>query len=252
MGKNLEKKEKSLLLIGTSGWSYKHWVERFYPKDLKPKDLLSFYAQHFPTVEINATFYRLPFEAMVKGWYKKTPDDFLFALKVSRVITHYKKLRDIEDAWHTYFNRLEILGKKRGVFLHQLPPSLLKDIELLEKYLKFLPKNFYHCVEFRHKSWFEDEVFKTLRKYNIAFCIISMPKMPVIFEVTAPFVYIRMHGSQSLYSSCYTEKEIKYWAGKIKKFLKQNLRVFVYFNNDTNAYAVFNAQRLKELLEKSK
>lgn len=239
---------KTFYFIGTSGWSYNHWLKRFYPPDIPPGDMLPFYAKSFSTVEINSSFYRLPFENMVLGWKKKTPANFTFAVKISRLITHYKRLKEVDDSLDLFFSRISLLGKKVGPILHQLPPSLQKNERLLGNYLSLLPKNFLHTVEFRNKSWLTSSIYKLLKKHKVAFCIISLQEFPLVLEVTADFVYIRLHGPEALYGSCYTEEDLSWWKEQIKGFVKQGLKVYVYFNNDYSAYAIENAQQLKQLL----
>jgi uncharacterized protein YecE (DUF72 family) len=242
-------KQKNNLFIGTSGWSYKHWYERFYPKNLKSYELLPYYTKFFTTTEVNTTFYHLPKDKMVKNWYKRTPTNFLFSLKVSRTITHYKKLKDVKESLEIFFKSIIYLKRKIGILLHQLPPSLKKDEELLKKYLRSLPKKYKHCIEFRHNSWFCDNVFELLKKYKVCLCVVNHPKIKEVYEITSSFVYIRMHGKKSLYKSLYSNKQLKDLAKKIKEFLKKDLLVFVYFNNDQFGFAVKNALTLKKMLK---
>ena len=235
--------------IGTSGWFYEHWQERFYPKELAKKDLLNFYVKYFDTVELNSSFYHLPKEETVKNWYKRAPSGFIFAPKASRLITHYQKLINIKESLGLFLKRIKALKEKLGPILYQLPPSFKKDTKVLEKFVKILPRGLRHTIEFRHTSWFEKEVFDILRNNNIAYCIISMPNFPVKLETTADFSYIRLHGAGGKYSSCYTNKQLRDWSKNIKNFLKEKLDIYVYFNNDANAYAVKNALQLKRFLK---
>lgn len=235
--------------IGTSGWSYKGWRGKFYPENLNSSEFLSYYAKHFNTVEINSTFYRLPYEGMVKGWYKKTPKNFYFALKISRIITHYRKLVDIEEPLKIFLERILHLKEKIGPLLHQLPPSLKIDEKLLEDYLKKLPEEYEHAVEFRHFSWFDKKIYKILNKYNVALVIINSPNWKEVWEKTATFSYIRMHGAESLYNYCYKKEELERLVENISKKLKDLEKIYVYFNNDYNAYAVENARYLLSLLK---
>ncbi|MEA1965605.1 MAG: DUF72 domain-containing protein [Candidatus Aerophobetes bacterium] len=240
------------VIIGTSGWWYEHWEERFYPKGMEKKEWFSYYAKSFDTVEINSSFYRLPFENVVKGWAKKAPKNFKFTLKMWRRITHYKRLKDVENDLEIFFARISPLYKNIGAILYQLPPSLKKDNSLLENFLKLLPEELDQAIEFRNKSWLTPETLSLLEKENIAYCIISMPKFPESIHLTSNISYIRFHGKETLYGSSYSEEELKKWAEKIRVFFNQGVeRAYVYFNNDYNAYAVFNALKLKELIRTS-
>lgn len=236
-------------LIGTSGWWYEHWYGKFYPPEVEKKDWFSYYAKVFDTVEVNSSFYRLPFEGMVKGWARKAPGNFKFTLKMWRRVTHLKRLKEVEEDLATFFERVEPLKKNYGAILHQLPPSLKLDLSLLEGFLKMLPEGMDQVIEFRNESWLESKTFSLLKKYNVAYCIVSTPKFPDFFELTTDFSYIRFHGRETLYSSLYSDDELKKWARRIRGFLRKKIkRVYVYFNNDYNAYAVKNALKLRELL----
>ncbi len=235
-----------MIHLGTSGWYYDDWAGSFYPKDLKKGEWLAFYASQFDTVEVNASFYRLPFKNMVKGWKKKTPDDFLLTFKGSRVVTHRKKLKESKEYLHRFFNRIKI-AEKLGVVLWQLPPNLTKDLNRLEDFLRLLDSDMRQCVEFRHKSWFDKETYDLLKKYNVAFCIISAPKLPSEIQLTADFAYIRWHGVNDWYKHNYSKQELMKWAQKIKNLDVDD--VFGYFNNDYQAYAPNNCLQLKELLK---
>ena len=243
---------RSQVIIGTSGWWYDHWKGVFYPAEMEKKDWFYYYTNSFDSVEINSSFYRLPFESIVKGWARKAPEDFKFTLKMWRRITHFKKLKDIKEDLAIFFARIRPLKKNLGAILYQFPPSLKIDLALLEDFFQNLPTNLDQAVEFRHKSWLDKETFSLLKKYNIAHCIISMPDFPESVQITSEVSYVRFHGKKTLYGSSYSEEELAGWAERIKNFLKQGVkRVYVYFNNDYKAYAVFNALRLKELVEKS-
>jgi uncharacterized protein YecE (DUF72 family) len=235
--------------IGTSGWVYKHWAESFYPNGLKKADEFGFYATQFPTVEINATFYRLPSLAMVKGWHKKAPGDFLFAAKGSRYITHMKRLKDVGAGLKKYFQRIMPLKEHLGPILWQLPPSFHKDIPRLENFLKKLPKKFHHAVEFRHPSWIDEETFFVLRKFNAANVWLSSKVMPMDFTITADFVYLRFHGLKNGAAHDYTKAELKPWAEQLVANARRGKPAFVYFNNDWNTRAPLNAKTLAEMVE---
>ena len=234
--------------IGTSGWIYKHWAESFYPDDWTKTQHLEFYAQHFPTVEINATFYRLPPISMVKGWVKKAPDDFIYAVKGSRYITHIKRLKAASAALKKYFTRIKYLRSRLGPILWQLPPNLQKDIPRLEKFLKILPADYQHAVEFRHPSWVDDETFSVLKKYKAAHVWLSSQRMPLDFTVTADFIYARFHGLEHGAAHDYTGEELRPWAEQLNKAAGEGKSSFVYFNNDLNTRAPLNAKMLMKML----
>ncbi len=238
------------IYIGTSGYNYNHWRGVFYPKDLPSYKWLEHYTKFFKTVELNVTFYRLPQESAFKSWYRRTPKDFIFVLKGSRFITHVKKLRGVSEAAKLFFDRANLLKEKVGLILWQLPPSWKKNIGRLESFLKNISRyKLRQAFEFRHESWFCEEVYKLLKKYNIALCLADSPYYPKIEKITADFVYLRFHGGKILYGSRYGKKEMQEWAQKIKKWTKRGLDVYAYFNNDAFGYAVENARELKQLLK---
>ncbi len=232
--------------IGTSGWSYYHWTGIFYPENLEKRAWLSYYAKWFDTVEINSTFYRLPFKNMVKGWKNKVPENFTFAVKGSKIVTHNKRLKDAKEDVDRFIERVSLLEGTLGVVLWQLPPSIKKDIELLKDFLEILPKNIRHTVEFRHKSWFNDDVYSILEDHDVAFCITDSKRLKSPWVKTASFVYVRFHGPEKLYASEYSEKYLKNVA---EKLLEMDAESFVYFNNDFEGYAIKNAKFLKEILQ---
>ena len=239
-------------IIGTSGWWYDHWKGIFYPSGMEKRDWFHYYAKSFNTVEINSSFYRLPFENVVKGWAKKAPEGFKFTLKMWRRVTHYKRLKDIKNDLEIFFTRIKPLKGHIGAILYQLPPSLRINLKLLEDFLKMLPENLDQSIEFRHPSWLVSETFSLLRKFNIAYCIISMPEFPEIIKITSNISYVRFHGREVLYGSSYSEGELKRWAKQIRDFSQKEVeRVYVYFNNDYNAYAVFNALKLREFIQET-
>lgn len=234
-----------MFYIGTSGWSYNHWIKIFYPENLEKNKWLSFYSKYFNTVEVNSTFYRIPFENIVKSWYKKVPDNFFFSIKGPKVITHKMKLKGGNEYFKKFFERVSLLNEKLKLILWQLPPSLKKDIPLLENFISMLPNNYKHAIEFRNNSWFVDELFDLLQNHNIAFCISDSSRFKSLWIKTTNFVYIRFHGPKNLYASEYGDKLIEY-AKKIKEF---NCEAYIYFNNDFNGYAITDALKLKKLLK---
>ncbi len=241
----------SVYYIGTSGWHYDHWRSRFYPEKLAKADWLGFYAGHFTTVELNNSFYRLPSEDTFANWRDSSPANFTFAVKVSRFITHIKRLKDTGDAVEKFITRAKVLGEKLGPLLYQLPPNMHRDDGRLESFLSVLPQGMKHVFEFRHQSWLEAEVFETLRKYNVGLCVFDMPSLTCPLVTTADFAYIRFHGSTGLYSSCYSDEELADWARRLADLATSLRAVYIYFNNDAEAFAVKNAISLRSYLGKA-
>jgi len=235
--------------IGTSGWHYDHWREEFYPRGLPKSRWLEFYSQHFSTVELNNSFYRLPSEKAFANWRDSSPEAFVFAVKVSRFITHIKRLKDTAEPVANFMARARLLEGKLGPLLYQLPGSMKRDYRVLEGFLKTLPENSCNVFEFRDNSWFDSEIFELLRHYNAGFCIYDMPDLTTPVIATSDFAYVRFHGSRQLYSSCYSEKELEDWALQIKGLGVSN--VYAYFNNDAEGFATSNALMLRHLLEVS-
>lgn len=238
---------KGSLFIGTSGWVYSHWEGIFYPEDLPSKDKLKYFSQYFKTTEINYSFYHLPRPSTYQNWYLQTPEDFLFAVKASRFITHIKRLSEVKEAWETFIENALNLKEKLGPILFQFPPSFRAnetEIKKLEDFLKLITKNkLRYAFEFRHKSWCDKKVYNLLKKYKVVWVIADSPSYPKAEVITADFVYLRMHGSKVLFTSNYTKKELQDLAQKIKKWRKI-ADVYVYFNNDAMGYAIENAKEL--------
>lgn len=241
-----------MIYIGTSGYAYKHWSRGiFYPEKLSQKNWLEFYTQHFKTVELNVTFYRLPAKSAFQGWERRTPQNFIFAVKGSRFITHAKRLRDVEDSLRILFDRAKSLNKKLSVVLWQLPPKFKVDVERLKTFLKYLGKYKYtrHAFEFRNESWFCPEVFQALKDVDISLCLADWPIFEVEVPDTASFIYLRRHGAAGeLYSGCYSETQLRKDARGIKKWQSQGKDVYIYFNNDAHGWAVKNALTLSRML----
>ncbi|MBL6449247.1 DUF72 domain-containing protein [Fulvivirga sp. 29W222] len=235
--------------IGCSGFYYSDWVGKFYPEDLNKKKWLEFYAGRFDTVEINNSFYRLPKETTVEGWYDRTPEKFLFTLKGSRYITHVKRLIGARESIAHFYHLADILKEKMGSILWQLPPNLKIDKERLINFCKALSTNYKNVIEFRHASWFHKEIYEILREYKIAYCIISAPgNLPEDIITTTNFAYLRFHGKTDWYNYHYSKKQLNYWKNRIERLKVKE--VFIYFNNDHNTQAVENGLLLKKLLKK--
>ncbi len=235
--------------IGTSGWHYDHWRSGFYPEKLVKAQWLGFYAGYFDTVELNNSFYRLPSEAAFINWRDSSPAGFAFAVKVSRFITHIKRLKGVEEAVETFMSRARLLGEKLGPLLYQLPPNMHRDDDRLEAFLRTLPRGMKHVIEFRHQSWVDDGVFQILGKHNVGLCVFDMPSLNCPLVATADFAYVRFHGSRKLYSSCYSDQELSDWARRLADLGGKLEEIYIYFNNDAEAFAVKNALTLGEYLQ---
>ena len=238
----------STVRVGCSGWNYGHWRNGvFYPPRLAAHRWLDWYARFYDTVEVNMTFYRLPKAEVVQRWIDGTPDDFVFAVKVSRYLTHVKRLRDPGDGFATFVERIEPLlrSPKLGPLLWQLPPDFKRDDERLATALERLPPG-RHCFEFRHESWFADEILDLLRSHDIALVIGDDPRRPFQrLDLTADWAFVRFHGGSELGNGDYSERELEAWAERVAGF---GVPAFVYFNNDWEGFAIRNALRFKELL----
>ncbi len=243
-----------MIYIGTSGYNYPHWWNgTFYPSDLPQKRWLEFYAEHFNTVELNVTFYRLPRKEVFQGWYQRTPKEFIFAVKGSRFITHVKRLKDCREPVSLFFDHASSLKEKLGAVLWQLPPRFKFQKERLEEFcvlLTTLPRSKHrrHAFEFRDESWYCPEAFRVLEDFHFAFCMAHGSGLPFIKRTTSDFTYVRFHGGDVLYGSDYSDGELKQWAGKIQAWRKKDKTAFVYFNNDAYGFAVKNALALKKWL----
>jgi uncharacterized protein YecE (DUF72 family) len=234
------------IFIGTSGWNYDHWRGPFYPQGLAKSRWLEYYARIFPSVEVNATFYRSMKPTTFDRWRQATPDGFLWSIKANRFITHMKRLKDAADPVKSFLESMKPLETKHGPVLFQLPPSLAFDKGLMRSFCSLLPEGKRYSLETRHESWMCNESLSCFRDFGIAWCISDTAgRYPYLETVTAGFTYIRLHGSRSLYASCYTEEELGAWAAKIRDF---GVDAYVYFDNDFMGYAPLNALRLMEIL----
>jgi uncharacterized protein YecE (DUF72 family) len=235
--------------IGTSGFHYKHWCGTFYPEKTAQGKMLSCYLQHFDTVELNNPFYRLPSESTFDNWREATPDNFVFAVKASRFITHNKKLKDPQNALDKFFPPVAHLGKKLGPVLFQLPPSWKVNLERLREFLEMLPRDMRYTFEFREHSWISEEVNSVLREFNAAFCIYELAGFQTPLHVTADFVYVRLHGPEpGKYQGSYSDERLSQWADQIREWSTNLKAVYVYFDNDQAGYAAQNAVRLRSML----
>lgn len=232
--------------VGTSGWNYDHWRGSFYPEKGSKAAWLEYYTAIFETVELNATFYRSLRPIVFTHWYHRTPAGFIWAVKANRFITHIRRLHDAAEPLTRFCDSLIPLKEKLGPVLLQLPPGLGFDPGAAEAFCQLLPKTLRFTMEARHGSWFSDSALEMLQRYRIAWCISDTAgRYPYREAVTTDFVYVRLHGSQVLYASNYSEEELQQWADKISVW---NQETFVYFDNDAMAYAPRNALRLREIL----
>lgn len=243
---------RSAIRIGCSGWNYKHWRGGvFYPPRLSPREWLAFYAQHFDTVEVNNTFYRLPTVKAVQGWVDQSPPGFCFAVKMSRYVTHIKRLTGVEQSIALFYERIEPLlrSPKLGPILWQLPPNFPRDDERLRSTLAVLPKQRLHAFEFRHPTWFVPETYECLREHGVALVIGDRPEVKAFqsVELTAGWTFVRFHHGSRGRRGNYSHAELEEWARRFEAWAAQ-VEIYAYFNNDWEGFAVENALWLKRRL----
>ena len=236
--------------VGCSGYSYDEWYGVFYPKSISRQKMLEYYSLYFPVVEINATFYTMPTEWMVKKW---SATKMKYIIKYNREITHEKKLRGIEETLSLFHSRLIPLIKKQYLvaFLVQLPPSLERNLNLLENFLKLIPFPEMHAIEFRHSSWFVPDTIKLLRKYGSAFVIVDCPTLPRVVWTSTKWGYVRLHGRSikpDWYHYCYTREQLEEWASRIESLRNDIDRLYVLFNNHPRGNATRNAMEFVSIL----
>jgi uncharacterized protein YecE (DUF72 family) len=235
--------------VGCSGWNYADWRERFYPKGLPTTRWLERYAEEFDTVEVNSTFYRLAQRSAVENWMRQTPDDFVFAIKASRFLTHMKRLTDMEQGVGRFYERIEPLvgTPKLGPVLWQLPENFHRDDDRLAGAIERLPAG-RHCFEFRHPSWFAEDVYALLRRHGVALVIGDHPERPFqTYETTTDWTFIRFHYGHRGRAGNYSHRELETWQRRIARW-RTGVEVYAYFNNDWKGYAVENARWLKARL----
>lgn len=236
--------------IGTSGWSYDHWVDVLYPPALPSARRLARYVEVFDTVELNASFYRWPKDSTFAGWRRALPDGFAMSVKAHRGLTHFRRLSSPEP-WIERFERCwQTLGDRRGVLLVQLHPEQRRDDDRLDSFLASMPAWIRVAVELRHPSWNDAGVYALLERRNAAYVVMSGAGLPCIPRATTDFVYIRMHGPDpdSMYAGSYPDDELRRWAERITGWDSDGRHVWMYFNNDPHGHAVRNARFLKDLL----
>lgn len=233
--------------VGTSGWHYEGWSGPFYPEGLPKRAFLSFYAKHFHTVEINNSFYRIPGEDTLKTWAETVPDGFVFAVKASRYITHMKKLKDAKESVSFLLKHIEVLDGKLGPVLFQLPPRWRFDAGRFRHFLEVLPAGHRYAVELRDRSWQNPAACELMKKHGVAFCIYDLAGYQSPREITADFVYIRLHGPGGAYRGEYGPSALSRWADDIFVWAGQGRDVYCYFDNDEAGYAVQNALSLRAM-----
>jgi uncharacterized protein YecE (DUF72 family) len=234
--------------IGSSGWQYRHWRGRFYPRDLPADRWLEHYAATFDTVELNNSFYRLPEADAFASWARRVPDGFLFAVKASRYLTHLKHLREPREPLGRLWSRAERLGDRLGPMLYQLPTRWRWDGERLGQFVQALPRGRRQAIEFRDASWYRPAIFALLEEGGVALCLHDMSGSATRPEPTGPFVYVRFHGASGRYRGGYSGQKLSGWADRMAEWAAEGLPVFAYFNNDAGAHAVRDAQRLREMV----
>ncbi len=242
-------KEKGAVHVGTSGWHYDHWEGAFYPDGLPKSDWLAFYGRHLRTVELNNTFYQLPEVGTVETWRETADEGFVFAVKASRYITHMKKLKDPEEAVDTFLVRIEALGQRLGPILFQLPPNWHFDGQRLRSFLEVLPLDHRYTFELRDPDWLNEKAYDILAEHGAALCIYDFHGRQSPKEVTADFVYVRLHGPYGAYQGKYETETLAGWAGAFSTWRNQGRDIYCYFDNDEAGYAVENAMELQAMVE---
>jgi uncharacterized protein YecE (DUF72 family) len=237
------------LRIGCSGWNYASWKDDFYG-GLPARLWLEHYARHFDTVEVNSTFYRLPNKDAVARWVEQTPPEFVFAVKASRYLTHVKRLTDLDQGVARFYERIAPLvdSGQLGPVLWQLPPTFKRNDERLAAAAARFPSS-RHCIEFRHASWFTDDVYALLREHGVALVIADRPEVHAFqaHEFTTDWTFVRFHHGSRGRRGNYSERELEEWAERFERW-SRGVEIWAYFNNDWEGFAIRNALRLKELL----
>jgi uncharacterized protein YecE (DUF72 family) len=238
------------VLVGTSGWTYDGWRGPFYPPEIPKRTWLEYYATRFSTTEVNGSFYRTPSLDAVRAWRDQTPEDFLFAWKASKFITHWKRLTaKCDNSIALMVTRLKVLGPKLGPVLFQLPPQFAANRERLAAFILMLPKRYRYAFEFRHPSWYDSAIIDLLRENDLALCLSDHHDAPSPWLVTASHVYVRGHGPDGRYRDNYPGATLQAWSRSIRQWQRERREVFVYFDNDQKSAAPVDAQRLLQMLE---
>ena len=234
---------KKEIHIGCSSYNNRFWKGIFYPEDLPTKNWFNFYCRHFNTYEMNGTFYKFPTIRIMENWYKKAPDNFLFSVKAPKELTHIKKLVDCKELITEFYNVCDDgLEEKLGCVLFQFPPSFDYTEERLQTIIKVLDKSFKNVVEFRHKSWWNQEVWNAFQQNKITFCSVNYPGLPEDILTEFPLTYVRFHGNKKLFYSSYSSEELE----NVKKKIEDKSG-FVYFNNTASEAGILNALEFKNM-----
>jgi uncharacterized protein YecE (DUF72 family) len=241
------------VVVGTSGWTYDSWRGPFYPREIARKDWLEWYGTRFTTTEINGSFYRTPSLEAVREWRRRTPSSFIFAWKASKFITHWKRLNDTcANSIALMDSRLKLLGPKLGPVLFQLPARFEADRDRLASFLDMLPARRRYAFEFRHPSWFKDDILDLLSEHDVSLCLADHHQAPAPWVATASHVYVRGHGPDGRYRDNYPVATLRKWSHSIQRWRRENRRVHVYFDNDQKSAAPTDARRLIALLQSHK
>jgi uncharacterized protein YecE (DUF72 family) len=244
----MERTTVSNIHVGCSGWVYKHWRGIFYPEGLPQKRWFERYSDDFDTVEINASFYRLPLASTFAGWRDKAPPGFRYAVKVNRFITHMKKLLDCENEVDRFIALARPLGDKLGPLLYQLPPNLHQNLERLNTFLSRLPRDLEHVVEFRHKSWYDEAVLALLDSHGVGFVAHDLKGLESPRWASSRTAYVRFHGAGGKYWGRYSDEALIGWASWALEQSRSGRSVWCYFNNDIHGHAIEDARTLKSMV----
>lgn len=234
--------------VGCSGWVYRHWRGTFYPQGLPQKRWFERYAEDFDTVEINASFYRVPVATTFEGWREKAPLGFRYAIKVNRFITHLKKLLQCEEETDRFIGLARLLGSSLGPLLYQLPPSLHKNVDRLEAFLARLPSDLEHVVEFRHSSWYDEEVLALLDRFGVGFVDHDLRGLLSPRWASGKTAYVRFHGTSGRYHGRYSDEALTGWAEWLIGQRNLGRSAWCYFNNDIHGHAIEDARTLKSMV----
>jgi uncharacterized protein YecE (DUF72 family) len=228
--------------IGTSGFQYAEWKGKFYPEDLPAAKMLAFYSERFSTTEVNYTFHRIPSAKTIENWKAQTPSRFRFTLKAPQKVTHYARLRDCSDTIRYFHDVTSALGEKRGAVLFQLPPNFKKDLALLAEFVNSLPSGMRAAFEFRHESWFADDVYETLKAGSAALCIADMEEIATPPVATAPFGYFRLRRED------YSSADVRRWADVVREKGAGWTDAYIYFKHEEAGIGPRLAAEMKEIL----
>lgn len=236
------------LRIGTSGWAYPHWQGHFYPRSIRAENRLAYYAARLDSVELNSSFYALPRPELLRRWKAAVPSGFCFAVKAGREITHRRRLRNTGVPLAGLLQAVEVLGKKLGPILFQLPPGFPVDVPLLAEFLALLPRTPRCVFEFRDPSWWRREVYELLARHGMAFCLFDLAGKAAPLEMTADFAYVRLHGAVKAYHDRYPAEALRAWAERVSNWRSAGRDVYFYFDNTEKGDAARDALELRRLL----